>query len=75
MFQTYAPPHYIVQDAAQYASNVAEKILYTYGDYFKEPYPMKKFDSVAVPSFLYGAMENFGLSIFRYAKFQQCIHT
>ncbi len=26
---------------------------------------MKKFDSVAVPSFLYGAMENYGLSIFR----------
>lgn len=63
--QTYAPPQYVAQGASKYASDAAEKILYTYGEYFNEKYPMKKFDSVAVPAFLYGAMENFGLSIFR----------
>ncbi|ODM96620.1 Aminopeptidase N [Orchesella cincta] len=63
--RTYAPSHYIKQGAAVYSAEVAERILSTYGEYFKEKYPMKKFDCVAVPSFLYGAMENYGLSIFR----------
>ncbi|CAL8072264.1 unnamed protein product [Orchesella dallaii] len=63
--RTYAPPHYIKQGAAVYPTQAAERILSTYGDYFKEKYPMKKFDCVAVPAFLYGAMENYGLSIFR----------
>lgn len=33
--------------------------------YFSTPYPLKKLDMVAVPEFSGGAMENYGLIIYR----------
>ena len=41
------------------------KLLRFYEEYFQIPYPLKKLDIVAVPSFGPGAMENWGIITFR----------
>ncbi|XP_029428716.1 endoplasmic reticulum aminopeptidase 2 [Rhinatrema bivittatum] len=52
---------------AQYALEVAIKILEYYEQYFDIPYPLPKQDLVAVPDSYAAAMENWGLIIFREA--------
>ena len=51
-------------DEAQYAVNIAPKIVHFYEDYFNMNYSLPKLDFVAVPD-KGGAMENWGLIIFR----------
>lgn len=52
-------------DAVDFANEVAAKSLEFYDDNFKEPYPLKKLDQVALPDFEAGAMENWGLVTYR----------
>ena len=52
-------------DAVDYANEIAAKSLEFYDDNFKEPYPLKKLDQVALPDFEAGAMENWGLVTYR----------
>jgi len=48
-----------------YATDFAAKALDLYDDLFKTPYPLPKLDQVAIPDFAFGAMENWGLVIYR----------
>ncbi|XP_017767304.1 PREDICTED: aminopeptidase N isoform X1 [Eufriesea mexicana] len=48
-------------DQAQYTLEIGPKILAYYEDYFKIKFPLPKIDSIALPDFSAGAMENWGL--------------
>ncbi|XP_028269982.1 leucyl-cystinyl aminopeptidase [Parambassis ranga] len=48
-----------------YALETASKLLDFYNNFFEINYPLKKLDLVAIPDFLAGAMENWGLITFR----------
>ncbi|KAK2902180.1 leucyl-cystinyl aminopeptidase isoform X2 [Channa argus] len=48
-----------------YALDTASRLLQFYNDFFETDYPLKKLDLVAIPDFLAGAMENWGLITFR----------
>lgn len=48
-----------------YALDTASKLLDFYNSFFEINYPLKKLDLVAIPDFLAGAMENWGLITFR----------
>ncbi len=52
-------------DSVDFANEIAAKSLEFYDDNFKEPYPLKKLDQVALPDFEAGAMENWGLVTYR----------
>ncbi|XP_021640891.2 aminopeptidase M1 isoform X2 [Hevea brasiliensis] len=52
-------------DKGKYALSIAVKALDLYTEYFSMPYPLPKLDMVAVPEFAGGAMENYGLIIYR----------
>nr|XP_017235106.1 PREDICTED: aminopeptidase M1-like isoform X2 [Daucus carota subsp. sativus] len=47
------------------ALNIAVKALDIYKNYFSVPYSLPKLDMVAVPDFSAGAMENYGLIVYR----------
>lgn len=49
----------------KYALSIAVKALDLFAEYFSMPYPLPKLDMVAVPEFSGGAMENYGLIIYR----------
>jgi len=51
----------------EYANELSTRLLPWFVDYFAQPYPYRKYDQVAVPSFSAGAMENAGLVVFRQA--------
>uniref|UniRef100_H3DD78 Leucyl/cystinyl aminopeptidase n=1 Tax=Tetraodon nigroviridis TaxID=99883 RepID=H3DD78_TETNG len=48
-----------------YALATAAKLLEFYNNFFEIKYPLAKLDLVAIPDFLAGAMENWGLITFR----------
>ncbi|XP_076586255.1 leucyl-cystinyl aminopeptidase [Chaetodon auriga] len=48
-----------------YALDTSSKLLEFYNNFFEINYPLKKLDLVAIPDFLAGAMENWGLITFR----------
>ncbi|XP_031251964.1 aminopeptidase M1-like isoform X1 [Pistacia vera] len=52
-------------DEGKYALEVAVKSLDIFTKFFSTPYPLPKLDMVAVPEFAAGAMENFGLIVYR----------
>ncbi|GAV84937.1 Peptidase_M1 domain-containing protein/DUF3358 domain-containing protein [Cephalotus follicularis] len=52
-------------DEGKFALDLAIKSLDIYTKYFSMPYPLPKLDMVAVPEFSGGAMENYGLIIYR----------
>ncbi|KAL5755640.1 hypothetical protein ACOSQ2_020386 [Xanthoceras sorbifolium] len=52
-------------DEGKFALHLAVKSLDIFTKYFSTPYPLPKLDMVAVPEFGYGAMENFGLIVYR----------
>ncbi|KAL2092098.1 hypothetical protein ACEWY4_011896 [Coilia grayii] len=53
------------KDQVQYALDSAADLLQFYNKFFDIDYPLKKLDMVAIPDFLAGAMENWGLITFR----------
>ncbi|XP_055029300.2 alanyl (membrane) aminopeptidase-like b [Misgurnus anguillicaudatus] len=58
---TYARPEAIKEGHADYAAEIAGKILNFYEKTFELRYPLEKLDQIAVPDFGAGAMENWGL--------------
>ncbi|VDO07993.1 unnamed protein product [Rodentolepis nana] len=64
-FTVWARPDLI--SAAQFALELGRKIISFFEDYFELDYPLEKTDMLAVPHFAAGAMENWGLLIFREA--------
>jgi len=50
---------------AEFALEVAAKILSFYSEYFKIPYPLPVLDLIAIPDFASGAMENWGAITYR----------
>ncbi|XP_050965784.1 leucyl-cystinyl aminopeptidase isoform X2 [Labeo rohita] len=63
MVSVYAVPD--KKDQVQYALDTACKLLDFYNMFFENDYPLRKLDLVAIPDFLAGAMENWGLITFR----------
>uniref|UniRef100_A0A4W6GA41 Leucyl/cystinyl aminopeptidase n=1 Tax=Lates calcarifer TaxID=8187 RepID=A0A4W6GA41_LATCA len=53
------------KEHTDYALSTASKLLEFYNNFFEIDYPLKKLDLVAIPDFLAGAMENWGLITFR----------
>ncbi|XP_038145962.1 leucyl-cystinyl aminopeptidase [Cyprinodon tularosa] len=59
----YAVPE--KKEQTDFALAAASKLLQFYNEFFEIKYPLKKLDLVAIPDFLAGAMENWGLVTFR----------
>jgi aminopeptidase N len=55
------------REQTRFSLEYAAKTLEYYNDYFGLPYPLPKFDQVALPDFSSAAMENWGLVTFREA--------
>ena len=53
------------KEQAQFALDVATRLLPYYNDYFGVPYPLEKLDHLAIPDFAAGAMENWGAITYR----------
>uniref|UniRef100_A0AAY5KLA7 Aminopeptidase n=1 Tax=Esox lucius TaxID=8010 RepID=A0AAY5KLA7_ESOLU len=53
------------KEHTHYALDAASKLLQFYNTIFDVDYPLRKLDLVAIPDFLAGAMENWGLITFR----------
>ncbi|KAK9974347.1 hypothetical protein ABG768_022449 [Culter alburnus] len=53
------------KEQVHYALDTAAKLLKFYNTFFEIDYPLRKLDLVAIPDFLAGAMENWGLITFR----------
>lgn len=61
--RSYATPDNV--KLADHSVDCAVRMLEFFSDYFNTPYPLPKFDQVALPDFAVGAMENWGLVTFR----------
>ncbi|KAL9985945.1 hypothetical protein ACROYT_G008402 [Oculina patagonica] len=59
----YAPLEQI--DQVEYASKITDELFTFYEDYFQIKYALPKSDMIAIPNFLFGAMENWGLITYR----------
>ncbi len=53
------------KEQGRFALDTAVGSLSFFGEYFASPYPLPKMDMVAVPDFSAGAMENWGLVVYR----------
>uniref|UniRef100_A0A1A8S412 Leucyl/cystinyl aminopeptidase n=1 Tax=Nothobranchius rachovii TaxID=451742 RepID=A0A1A8S412_9TELE len=63
MVSVYSVPE--KTEHTEYALETASKLLEFYNNFFEISYPLQKLDLVAIPDFLAGAMENWGLITFR----------
>ncbi|MCJ8733359.1 hypothetical protein PDJAM_G00222310 [Pangasius djambal] len=61
----WARPEAVNTGHAIYAKNITGKILSFYETKFKLKYPLNKLDQIALPDFSAGAMENWGLTMYR----------
>jgi aminopeptidase N len=64
VFRVWSRPDAI--DQADYALQIGPKLVSFFEGYFDIEFPLPKIDLVAVPDFDNGAMENWGLIIFKY---------
>ncbi|PAA62242.1 hypothetical protein BOX15_Mlig006138g1 [Macrostomum lignano] len=55
------------QNQLDFAMSVTEKVLPYFEDLFNLSYPLPKLDMIGVPQFAAGAMENWGLIIYRFS--------
>ncbi|ODM96179.1 Aminopeptidase N [Orchesella cincta] len=63
--RTYAPKHLIDQGHGDFAAMVAAKDLAFFEEFFDYEYALDKMDSAAMWDFAAGAMENWGINIYR----------
>ncbi|CAG9823833.1 unnamed protein product [Phaedon cochleariae] len=61
--KVYASPDNL--NKTTYAGEVGKKVIEYYIDYFNIKYPLPKLDMVAIPDFVSGAMEHWGLVTYR----------
>lgn len=61
--RVFATPFQI--ENVRFARNTTEKVINHYIDYFNIEYPLPKLDMAAIPDFVSGAMETWGLVTFR----------
>ncbi|KAJ8979934.1 hypothetical protein NQ317_003676 [Molorchus minor] len=61
--KVYASPDNL--EKTSYAGEVGKKVIEYYVKYFGIPYPLPKLDMVAIPDFVSGAMEHWGLVTYR----------
>uniref|UniRef100_A0A9J2PVD0 Peptidase M1 membrane alanine aminopeptidase domain-containing protein n=1 Tax=Ascaris lumbricoides TaxID=6252 RepID=A0A9J2PVD0_ASCLU len=54
------------EEYLEFAVNVSAKCLHTMGNYLNYTYPYIKSDQIGLPEFVAGAMENFGLIVYKY---------
>jgi aminopeptidase N len=69
-FTAWARPNAI--EHAKYSQEVGPKLVDYFEDYTGIDYTFPKIDQVAVPDFSAGAMENWGLIIYRYVLITSC---
>nr|CAD7397386.1 unnamed protein product [Timema cristinae] len=62
-FSVYSTPAQVNKTA--YALELGSKVTEYYINYFNIPYPLPKLDMIAIPDFVSGAMEHWGLVTFR----------
>lgn len=62
-FSVYSTPNQL--NKTYYALDIGSRILNFYEDYFGLKYPLPKQDMIAIPDFVSGAMEHWGLITFR----------
>uniref|UniRef100_A0A8C5M2Z4 Aminopeptidase n=1 Tax=Leptobrachium leishanense TaxID=445787 RepID=A0A8C5M2Z4_9ANUR len=53
------------ENQGEYGLNITKPILDFFEEYYQIPYPLPKSDQVAIPDFGAGAMENWGLVLYR----------
>ncbi|XP_077985458.1 aminopeptidase N-like [Glandiceps talaboti] len=58
-----------MKHTVSYALNITKKVINYYEEYFGIEYPLPKQDQAAVPDFAAGAMENWGLILYRETYF------
>ncbi|XP_052097491.1 aminopeptidase N-like isoform X1 [Mytilus californianus] len=63
LYKAWTRPEAI--DQTTYALDVGVRILTFFEEYFATPFPLPKQDMIAVPAFAFGAMENWGLIVYR----------
>ncbi|MCI4379249.1 hypothetical protein PGIGA_G00225670 [Pangasianodon gigas] len=61
----WARPEAVTAGHANYAKSITGKILSFYETKFNLKYPLNKLDQIALPDFSAGAMENWGLTMYR----------
>uniref|UniRef100_A0A915A885 Aminopeptidase N n=1 Tax=Parascaris univalens TaxID=6257 RepID=A0A915A885_PARUN len=54
------------EEYLEFAVNASAKCLHRMGIYLNYTYPYKKSDQIGLPEFIAGAMENYGLIVYRY---------
>ncbi|CAG7722585.1 unnamed protein product [Allacma fusca] len=63
--KVYGPGYLIDQNGGDFAAEASSRIIHYYQDFVKVPYSLPKLDSIAIPQFSAGAMENWGLNTYR----------
>ena len=56
------------KDQTKWASQIGPRILAFYEEYFNVSFPLPKMDMIAIPDFISGAMENWGLITYRESR-------
>jgi aminopeptidase N len=54
------------KEQGEFALECGVRALTFFSRFFSLPYPLSKYDMVAIPDFAAGAMENWGLVTYRY---------
>ncbi|XP_056308223.1 aminopeptidase N [Danio aesculapii] len=65
LIRIWARKKAIEDSHGDYALNITGPILKFFENYYNVPYPLSKSDQIALPDFYFGAMENWGLVMYR----------
>lgn len=64
--RVWAAPPLMTDGAGVYGAETSAKVITFFEDHFNATYDFPKLDSGAIPDFSAGAMENWGLVLYRY---------